>query len=73
MAQTKQVIAFPHYFFFSMIAPLNLEELDHLAHRDTLLLIQYLDGVLRICEIRLEWCDVRHYNIHGFLQTLLQL
>jgi hypothetical protein len=45
----KEVLALAHCFFVTMIAPLNLEELDHLVNRDTILLIQDLDGVLGIC------------------------
>jgi hypothetical protein len=71
MARTKEVLALAHCFFVTMIAPLNLEELDHLVNRDTILLIQDLDGVLGICQICLERCHVRQYNIHGTLQTHL--
>jgi hypothetical protein len=39
-----------------MVAPLNLEELYGLAPSDTILLIQDLDQMLRIVQIRFERC-----------------
>jgi hypothetical protein len=67
MASMKEVLTFPHCFFFSMIAPLNVEELDNLAPCDTILLIQDLDGVLGIAQIQLEWGHFWQYNINGCL------
>jgi hypothetical protein len=73
MARTEEVLAFPCCFFYSMVALFNLEELHHLAPRDTTILIQDLDQVLRVCQACLERCHFRQYNIHGCLQALLQL
>jgi hypothetical protein len=56
-----------------MVTPLNLEEVDGLAHSHTILLIQDLDRVLEVGQIYFERCDFRRYNIHGCLQALLQL
>jgi hypothetical protein len=39
----KKVLFFPSCFFFGMIAPLDLEELDGFTPCDTILLIQDLD------------------------------
>jgi hypothetical protein len=55
------------------VAPLNLEKLNGLAASDMILLIQDLDRVLRIGEICFERCHIQQYNIHGWLQALLQL
>jgi hypothetical protein len=41
-----------------MIAPLNLEELEHLVPFDMILLVQDLDEVLRIGQICLERCHI---------------
>jgi hypothetical protein len=73
MVKTEEVLAFPHRFFFRAVAPLNLEELDPLAPHDTSLLIQDLNRVLGVSQIRLERCHFRLYYIYGCLQTLLQL
>jgi hypothetical protein len=67
----EEVLAFLCPFFFCVVALLNLEELDHLAPRDTTLLIQDLDRVMRVCQIHLKRCDFRQYNIHRCLPALL--
>jgi hypothetical protein len=69
----KQILAFPCIFFFGMIAPMYLEELDHLAPHDTIFFIQDLDWVLGVCQIFLERCHFWQYHIHRYLQALLQL
>jgi hypothetical protein len=48
MARMKEVLAFPSWFFLGVVAPLYLEELDRFMLRDAILLIQDLDGVLRV-------------------------
>jgi hypothetical protein len=48
MARMKKVLAFPSFFFFGVVAPLDLEELDCFTPRDTILLIQDFDWVLRV-------------------------
>jgi hypothetical protein len=47
MVRTKKVLAFSSCFFFSVVAPLYLEELDYFTPRDTILLIQDFDWVLK--------------------------
>jgi hypothetical protein len=61
----------PTWPLLGMIAPLYIEELNHLACHDTVILIQDLDGVLEICQVRLKRCHVKQYNIHGCLRALL--
>jgi hypothetical protein len=46
--QTEELFTFPCCFFFDMIAPLNLKELDFLTSHDTILLIQDFDRKLRV-------------------------
>jgi hypothetical protein len=50
-----------------MIAPLYLEELNHVAPRDTVLLIQDLDGVVGVGLVRLKQSHIKQYNIHECL------
>jgi hypothetical protein len=73
MARMEEVLIFPSCFFFGVIAPLYLEELDCFTPRDTILLIQDLDRVLGLRQVSLEWCHFRQHDIHRCLQTLLQL
>jgi hypothetical protein len=48
MVRMEEVFAFPSCFFFGVVAPLYLEELDYFTPRDTILLIQDLDWVLGV-------------------------
>jgi hypothetical protein len=48
MVRMEEVFAFPCCFFFRVVAPLYLEELDCFMPRDTILLIQDLDRVLGV-------------------------
>jgi hypothetical protein len=73
MARTKKVLAFPYCFFFSVVAPFYLEELDCFTPHDTILLIQDFDWVLRVWQVSLEWCHFRQHYVHGCFQALLQL
>jgi hypothetical protein len=73
MARTKEVFTFPSYFFFRVIAPSYLEELDCVTPHDTILLIQDLDRVLGVRQVGLEWCHFGQHDVHRCLQTLFQL
>jgi hypothetical protein len=73
MTRMKQVLAFPSCFFFKVIAPLYLEELDRFTPRDMILLIQDLDWVLGVRQVSLERCHFRQHNVHRSLQTFPQL
>jgi hypothetical protein len=73
MPRTKEVLAFPSRFFFRVIAPLYLEELDCFMPRDTILLIQDLDWVLGVRQVSLEQCHFRQHDVHRCLQAFLQL
>jgi hypothetical protein len=48
MARTEEIFTLPYCFFFRMVAPLNLVELDRLAPCDTTLLVQDLDRTFGI-------------------------
>jgi hypothetical protein len=69
----EEIFTFPHCFFFSMVAPLDFEELGHLAAHGSILLIHDFDRMLRIRQVCFEWCHFWQYNIHECLQALLQL
>jgi hypothetical protein len=56
VAREEEIFTFPRCFFFSMIAPLNIKELDCLAPHDMILLIQDFDKMLKAGEVRLESC-----------------
>jgi hypothetical protein len=73
MARMKEVLAFLSRFFLRVIAPLYLEEVYCFTPRDTILLIQDLDWVLRVRQVNLERCHFRQHDIHRCLQTFLQL
>jgi hypothetical protein len=49
----KKVLAFPSCFFYRVVDPLYLEELDCFMPRDTVLLIQDFDRVLRVRQVSL--------------------
>jgi hypothetical protein len=71
MVRTEKVLTFPCCFFYRVVAPLDLVELDRLASCDTTLLVQDLNRMFGICQVRLEWRHFRQYNIHECFQTLL--
>jgi hypothetical protein len=73
MVRTEEVLIFPCCFFFRVVAPLYLEELDCFMPRDTIFLIQDHDWVFGVRQVSLEWCHFRQYDIHRCHQTLLQL
>jgi hypothetical protein len=63
----EEFFTLPSGFLFGMVAPLHLEELDSFGPGDMVFLIQDLDRMLGVCQVSLEWCHVRKYNIHGHL------
>jgi hypothetical protein len=73
MARTEEVPAFPSCFFFRVVSPLYLGELDCFTPRDTILLIQDLDWVFGVRQVSLKQCHFRQHDVHRCLQTLLQL
>jgi hypothetical protein len=59
--------------FFDVVAILDLEELDGFTPRDSILLIQDFDWVPREQQVSLERCHFWQHNVHGCVQTFLQL
>jgi hypothetical protein len=50
MVRMEEILAFPCYLFYSMVAPLDLKELDHLVPCDMTILVQDLDQMFGICQ-----------------------
>jgi hypothetical protein len=73
MTRMEEGLAFPSCFFFRVVAPLYLEELDCFTPHDTILLIQDFDQVLGVRQVSLERCHFGQHDVHRCLQTLLQL
>jgi hypothetical protein len=73
MARTEKILAFPCCFFFGVVAPLGLEELDYFMPCDTILLIQDFDWMLGVRQVSPERCHFRQQDVHGCLQAFLQL
>jgi hypothetical protein len=48
MVRIEKVLAFPSYFFLSVVAALYLEELDYFTPCDTILVIQDFGWVLMV-------------------------
>jgi hypothetical protein len=47
----EEIFTLPSGFFFGMVAPLHLEELDNFAPVDMTFLIQDLDRMLGVCQV----------------------
>jgi hypothetical protein len=73
MARMKKVLAFPSCFFFRVVAPLYIEELNCFTPCDMILLIKDFDWLLWVRQVSLEQCHFRQHEVHGCLQAFLQL
>jgi hypothetical protein len=71
MVKTEKILTFSSCFFFKVIAPLYLKELDCFPPRDMILLIQDLDWVLGVRQVSLERCHFQQHDVHRWLQTFL--
>jgi hypothetical protein len=56
-----------------MIIPLNLIKPGGLVASDSVLLIQDLDGIGLVRQVRLQWDGIFHYHIGWRFQTSLEL
>jgi hypothetical protein len=52
----EKILTFPCCFFYRVLAPLDIVELDRLAPCDMTLLVQDIDRVLGICQVCFKWC-----------------
>jgi hypothetical protein len=64
---------FPRGFIFRVITPLDLIESSSLVARDSVLLVENLDGICLVSQIRFQWDDVLDNNISRRLQTSFEL
>jgi hypothetical protein len=64
---------FPRGFVFGVIVPLDLVEPSGLVACDSVLLVEYLDGICLVCQIRFQWDGVFDNNICRRLQTSFEL
>jgi hypothetical protein len=49
---------FPHSFVFGVVIPLNLVELSSLVTHDSVLLVENLNGMCLVHQIRFQWDGV---------------
>jgi hypothetical protein len=49
---------FPRGFIFGVIIPLDLVELSSLVACDSLLLVENLDRICFVCQVRFQWDGV---------------
>jgi hypothetical protein len=64
---------FPHGFVFGVIIPLDLIEPSGLVACDSVLLVEHLDGICLVCQIRFQRGGVFDNNICRRLQTSFEL
>jgi hypothetical protein len=64
---------FPCGFVFGVIILLDLVELSSLVACDSVLLVENIDGICLVCQIRFHWDGVFDNNIGRRLQTSFKL
>jgi hypothetical protein len=64
---------FPRDFIFGVIIPLDLVEPSSLVAHDSVLLIENLDGMCLVRQIRFQWDDVFDNNTGQRFQTSFEL
>jgi hypothetical protein len=64
---------FPRGFIFGVVIPLDLVESSSLIMCDSVLLVENLDGICLVCQIRFQWDGVFDNNINRRLQTSFEL
>jgi hypothetical protein len=62
---------FPHGFIFRVIILLNLVEPSSLVAHDSVLLVENLDGMCLVGQIRFQWDGTFDNNIGRRFQTFL--
>jgi hypothetical protein len=63
----------PCGFIFRVIIPLDLVELNSHVARGLVLLVENLDGICLVCQIRFQWNGVFDNHIGRRLQTSFEL
>jgi hypothetical protein len=64
---------FPRDFIFGVVILLDLVEPRSLVACDSVLLVENLDGICLVHQIRFQWDDVFDNNISRRLQTSFEL
>jgi hypothetical protein len=64
---------FPCGFIFRVIILLDIVEPSSLIARDSVLLVEHLDGICLLCQIGFQWDGVFDNNISQRLQTSFEL
>jgi hypothetical protein len=70
---SQEFLMFPRGFVFGVIIPLDLVELNSLLACDSVLLVENLNGIYLICQIRFQWDGVFNNNLGQRLQTSFEL
>jgi hypothetical protein len=68
-----ELLMFPRCFIFGVIIPLDLVEPSSLVARDSVLLVDNLDGMCLVHQIKFQWDIVFDNNIGQRLQTSFEL
>jgi hypothetical protein len=69
----QEFLMFPRGFVFGVVIPLDLVEPSSLVVCDSVLLVENLDGMCLVCQIRFQWDGVFDNNIGRRLQTSFEL
>jgi hypothetical protein len=70
---SQELLTFPCGFIFGVVIPLDIVELSRLVECDLVLLVENLDGICPVRQIRLHWDGVFNNHICWRLQTSLEL
>jgi hypothetical protein len=69
----QELLMFPRGFVFRVVIPLDLVEPSSLVACDSGLLVENLDGICLICQIRFQWDGVFNNHSSQRLQTSFEL
>jgi hypothetical protein len=69
----QELLTFPRGFVFGEIIPLDLVELSSLVACDSVLLVENLNGICLVRQIRFQWDGIFDNHICWRLQTSLEL
>jgi hypothetical protein len=70
---SQEFLMFPRGSIFGVVIPLDLVEPSCLFACDSVLLVENLDGICLVCQIRVQWDGVFDNNISQRLQTSFEL
>jgi hypothetical protein len=69
----QELLMFPPGFIFGVVISLDLVESISLVACDSVFLVENLDGICLVCQIRIQWDGVFDNHICWRLQTSLEL